>query len=72
MTVYWCRFMDSTGRVVAAEKLMGSDDAEAVSVAAKIDVRRNGFELWDGRRRVTSIVQGLNKIVGFSTRRRCD
>ena len=54
MTAYWCRFLDSRGRVYASEKLVARNDAEAVAKARAIlgDDPRAAFELWDGRRRV--------------------
>lgn len=54
MTDYWCRFVDSRGRIYASEKLVARDDAEAIAKARRIPLRGAGdsFELWDGRRHV--------------------
>jgi len=54
MTAYWCRFIDSRGRVFASEKLVASSDAEAVAkVRAILSYDPNAlFELWEGARRI--------------------
>ncbi|HKT19510.1 MAG TPA: hypothetical protein VJR47_15790 [Stellaceae bacterium] len=54
MTDYWCRFVDSRGRIYASEKLVARDDAEAIAKAREIPLRSSGdsFELWDGKRHV--------------------
>jgi len=53
MADYWCRFIDSRGRVYASEKLTARDDADAVAkVRAILRDARESFELWDGSRRV--------------------
>ena len=54
MTEYWCRFIDSRGRVFASEKVVASSDLAAV---AKVRVILSGdrnvlFELWEGSRRI--------------------
>ncbi len=54
MAEYWCRFLDGRGRVVSSEKLIAANDADAIAKLRAIVVaeNRNGFELWDGARRV--------------------
>jgi hypothetical protein len=54
MTAYWCRFIDSRGRIFASEKLVASSDAEAVAKVRAIlsDDPNALFELWDGSRRI--------------------
>lgn len=54
MTAYWCRFLDSRGRVYASEKLVAQNDAEAVAKVRALppDGERVAFELWEGMRRV--------------------
>jgi hypothetical protein len=53
MAEYWCRFIDSCGRVYASEKLTARDDAEAVAKARVILLdKRDSFELWEGARLV--------------------
>ncbi len=54
MTDYWCRFVDSRGRVYASEKLVARNDAEAIAKARAIPLRTrdDSFELWDGSRLV--------------------
>ena len=54
MAEYWCRFIDRKGRVYASEKLIATDDAEAVAKARAITLRdpEDGFELLQGSRQV--------------------
>jgi hypothetical protein len=54
MPEYWCRFLDGRGRVLSSEKLIATNDEDAMAKVRAI-VRaenRNGFELWDGTRNV--------------------
>jgi hypothetical protein len=54
MPEYWCRFLDGRGRVIAFEKLVAANDADAIAKVRTIVLaeNRNGFELWDGARHV--------------------
>jgi len=54
MTEYWCRFIDSRGRVFASEKLVAPSDAAAVAKVRAIlaDDPNTLFELWEGARRI--------------------
>jgi hypothetical protein len=54
MTEYWCRFIDSRGRVFASEKMVAASDAEAVARvrAILLDDPDALFELWEGARRI--------------------
>ena len=51
MAEYWCRFIDSRGRVYASEKLIARNDGDAVSKARAIALS-DSFELWEGARLV--------------------
>ena len=54
MSEYWCRFLDSRGRVISSEKVVAANDADAIAKVRAIVLaeNRNGFEIWDGSRHV--------------------
>jgi len=57
MAVYWCRFLDSRGRILSSEKMVCADDAEVLAKVRSIveAENRNGFEIWDGARLVDPV-----------------
>lgn len=54
MAVYWCRYLDGRGRVISSEKMICTNDEEALAKVRAIILaeNRNGFEIWEGSRLV--------------------
>ncbi len=52
MTVYWCKLFDASGRVVGAEKMLCTDDDEAIAKAQIAYAAYREYEIWDRTRLV--------------------
>lgn len=54
VNTYWCRFLDSRGRLYSSEKLVCETDQEALAKvrAFVLPNNRDSVEIWRGTRRV--------------------
>lgn len=67
MKKYWCKFLDSGGRVMSAETIEAQADADALAKASAIQtlVRCSGFEIRDGSRLVARAMPGRHGRLSF-------